>query len=181
MHRINLLMESSKDNVSTMSSDRLKRNTKAIPLDIILQQLDRADCNVKSHPVYIVTDDPQHIQDEINRFPKARGGITLPNECHRMYFIISSAKSIPHLNRTGTSCSVLHQINIAEIADAMILAKSDMFVGEPNSSFGSLVRVFRTAVNNSPGRSQAGPVLVRNVKLASGATYLGPQALLLAQ
>lgn len=177
-----LSMELLEDDASAMPSDLVEREGKNLPLDMILRQWERTDCNVKSHPVYIVPDDPQQIRKEINRLPKGRGGVTLPNGCHRLYFIVSPAKSIPHPDENGTNyCSVLHQVNIAEIADVMILARSDTFVGELNSSFGSLVRVFRTAVNNFPGRSQDGPVLVRNAKVAFGAIYAGPQAMLLTQ
>jgi len=182
VHRGDRLQKESREAVSSMPSKEFeieeKRPLKVIPFQNYLQPWDSTDCNGKAHLVYIATDDPRRIQEEIDRLPKGSGGDTIVKECQKLNFIFSPVKSIHLLDEDAKNdCFELHRFNIAAIADLMILAKSDTFVGEFNSNFGRLVRIFRTAVNNFPGRRQEGPVLVRNIQVASGTIYPGPQGM----
>lgn len=55
--------------------------------------------------VYIATDDPVTVRKEIEELPKAKGGNTIADNCHRLRFIFSPAaqedETVYHLNSKG--------------------------------------------------------------------------------
>ncbi|KAL7483010.1 hypothetical protein ACHAW6_008654 [Cyclotella cf. meneghiniana] len=105
--------------------------------------------------VYVATDDPSTVQKEIDLLPKAKGGNTIADNCHRLRFIFSpaahEATSAFHLNSRGFNddCKERYTRNIQAIADLMILTKSEKLVADFNSNWGSLIRNFRTVLNDN--------------------------------
>lgn len=142
-----------------------------IPFVNYLKVLDGADCHEKSLLVYVATDDPKGIQEEINSLPL--------QECHKMNFILSPVFEPTHGLDVDvkTDCFGRHRLNVALIADLMILSKCDTFVGEFNTNYGRLVRIFRTVVNNFPGNRCDGPILARKTWVSSGGIPPGPPGL----
>lgn len=116
------------------------------PRDLLayFQRLESAGCDNKARPVYVATDDPGWIQDEIDRFFKA-------SECRDVKFILSSINDPLDAADVGTDCSRLHRAKIAAMADLMILARSETYLGGSDySDVDWLVRIFRTEANSSP-------------------------------
>merc|ERR1719223_524598 len=154
-----------------------------IPLSHYLNQLETVECKDEPRLVYIATDDPIEVQNEVNELPKDTSGsyYTLNSEsCHKFQFIFSPASSMEqgfHIDSSPSkgSCEDRYERNIASIADLMILAKSDIFVGEFNSNWGRLVRTFRLKINNSAKiMNGARPVIQREMKVAWGNKKPGP-------
>ena len=93
--------------------------------------------------VYVATDDPTVVRDEIDQFPKARRGWgdIVADNCHRLRFIFSPAahdtKSAYHLNAKGFNddCNLRYKRNIQAIADLMILTKSEKLIADFNSNW----------------------------------------------
>jgi len=168
-----------RDNNDGPVKDGEQQPSEFIPFYNYLKQWDDIKCSNggnQAYPVYIATNDPRRIREEIDRLPKDSGGNTILRECHRLKFIFTPVGETLHLLEKDNAkhpCSELHRANIAAIADLIILAKSDTFVGEFGSSFGRLVRIFRTAVNDFPERSRDGQVLVRNTRFAVGSNSQG--------
>lgn len=186
---------------------------KKIPRDFIPfshyvgQGYHKTPCNADGEPhlVYVATDDPRVVQKELSFFKKNDAGHTVMNDCHKFNFMFGPMpkNDIPsHLNAEGghRNCVHRYQRNIAGIADLLILAKSNLFVGEFNSNWGRLVRVFRMRLNdeliaaNGPeeveGDDSAGsqkirrtaktvvhPVLTKGLKVAWGNRHPGPLGL----
>eukprot|EP01082_Thalassiosira_pseudonana_P001962 g1859.t1 g1859 contig11:215093-216244(+) len=101
--------------------------------------------------VYVATDDPKGLMEEIAMLPKGSGGSTIVAGCHKLKFIFSplaKKDTSLYLNFRGdeSDCAERYTRNIAGIADLMILINSDVFVGEFNSNWGRLVRLFRTSL-----------------------------------
>mmetsp|Transcript_11028 Transcript_11028/g.24264 ORF Transcript_11028/g.24264 Transcript_11028/m.24264 type:complete len:169 (+) Transcript_11028:690-1196(+) len=89
--------------------------------------------------------------EEIAMLPKGSGGSTIVAGCHKLKFIFSplaKKDTSLYLNFRGdeSDCAERYTRNIAGIADLMILINSDVFVGEFNSNWGRLVRLFRTSL-----------------------------------
>jgi len=164
-----------------------------IPFLHYLNQYEEVQCKEDGSPrlVYVATDDPLEVQHEISLLPKDKAGNTV-FRCHRFSFLFS-----PHdpslgfhidTGRPKDDCEERYARNIASIADLMISAKSDVFVGEYNSNWGRLVRMFRlkmndgTGVNGGMGGLNGGtaedvakkPVLERETKIAWGFQHPGP-------
>lgn len=169
-------------------------------------------CNAdgEAHLVYVATDDPRIIKQEITGMKKDDLGFTVMNKCHKFNFVFGPPtkddKSI-HLNSEGghKNCVDRYKRNIAGIADLLILAKSNLFVGEFNSNWGRLVRVFRMRLNDDlftangeiegvdsdeggqPAAAEgekrrraatvAHPVLTKGLKVAWGKIHPGPLGL----
>jgi len=126
-------------------------NRDYIGFDHYLDQLKQSECqpdagDVYTPPraVYVATDDPTEVQQEIDNMKDFN------NDCHKYKFILSPAKDIIqnfHLDdlpeKDHGDCVGRYKRNIACVADMMIAAKSDTFVGEFNSNWGRLVRMFR--------------------------------------
>lgn len=169
-------------------------------------------CNADGEPhlVYVATDDPRIIKQELTGMKKDDLGFTVMNMCHKFNFVFGPPtkddKSI-HLNSEGghKNCVDRYKRNIVGIADLLILTKSNLFVGEFNSNWGRLVRVFRMRLNDDlftanrevegvdsdeeeqlaaegekrrrAARTVAHPVLTRDLKVAWGKTHPGPLGL----
>ena len=113
------------------------------------------------------------------------------NECTKAMFVFSpmteeegnlSLRSF-HLSPCkkklcpNEDCFQRYHRNIASIADLMLLARSQKFVGEFNSNWGRLIRNFRTVLNdNSNPYAATGepPVFVRDTVVAFGPNHPGP-------
>jgi hypothetical protein len=142
--------------------------------------------------VYVATDDPQKVHEEIAQYPVVKGGVSVLNECTKAVFIFSpmteeeghSLRSF-HISPCRKklcpedNCFKRYDRNIAAIADLMILTKSAKFVGEFNSNWGRLIRNFRTVLNdNSNPYAESDedepPVFVRDTVVAFGPNHPGP-------
>lgn len=158
--------------------------TNYIPFTHYLHEFDTLYCRPSTpRIVYVATDDPQEVQREIDALPKDSYGNTMlsTDSCHKFRFIFSSfdhEKSLGFHIDAGKSkdpCEDRYARNIAGIADLMILAKSDVFVGEFNSNWGRLVRTFRLKMNNSAKIvNGARPVIEREMRVAWGFKRPGP-------
>jgi len=103
--------------------------------------------------IYLSTDDPGTIKEEISRLPMGQGGTTIVGGCERVRFVFSphDENESLHLSEGGVGkvdCVKRYERNIHAIADLMILTKSNTFVGEFNSNWGRVVRIFRTQLND---------------------------------
>jgi hypothetical protein len=168
-------------------------------------------CNAdgEAHLVYVATDDPRVIKQELTGMKKDDLGFTVMNQCHKFKFVFGPAQNDEapsHLNSEGghRNCVDRYKRNISGIADLLILAKSNLFVGEFNSNWGRLVRVFRMRLNDElftadgeaegddldQGEQQAEsgkrrrtaktvphPVLTKGLKVAWGKPHPGPLGL----
>lgn len=91
--------------------------------------------------VYVATDDPKTVREEIEMLPKAKGGNTIADNCHRLRFIFSPAaqedETVYHLNSHGVrdDCNERYIRNIQAIADLMILSKSEKLIADFNSNW----------------------------------------------
>lgn len=168
----------------------------------IEQAWDREQCPKKSNGkfkktrrpkriIYVATDDPKTVREEIAQYPTVKGGVTVLNECTKAKFVFSpmteeegklSLRSF-HLSPCkkklcpNEDCFQRYHRNIAGIADLMLLARSQKFVGEFNSNWGRLIRNFRTVLNdNSNPYAVTGepPVFVRDTVVAFGPKHPGP-------
>ena len=124
----------------------------------------------KAHLVYIATDDPEQVQQEINQLPQDEAGFTIIHECHKFKFFFSPKVDMSEKGELIYDCSMStgafesgfriqngaspkngcadrYVRTIASIGDLMLVAKSDLFVGEFNSNWGRLVRIFRMQMN----------------------------------
>ncbi|KAL3805392.1 hypothetical protein HJC23_009099 [Cyclotella cryptica] len=168
----------------------------------IEQAWDGSDCPTKANGkkkrtrrpkriVYIATDDPKTVRQEIQQYPHVRGGVTVLNECTKALFVFSplSEEHSPsksfHISPCrrkicgDDDCFKRYHRNIAAIADLMILTKSAKFVGEFNSNWGRLIRSFRTVLNENSDifgneKEDEPPVLVRDTVIAFGPNHPGP-------
>ncbi|KAL7545589.1 hypothetical protein ACHAWF_008939 [Thalassiosira exigua] len=120
--------------------------------------------------IYLATDDPDTVKEEIKRLPRGLGGTTivggvfqscsqhcissyLHSQCfQRVKFVLSpdAHHGSFHLSEGGvkSDCVERYKRNIHSIADLMILTKSNTFVGEFNSNWGRIVRIFRAQLND---------------------------------
>ena len=73
-------------------------------------------------------------------------------------------------------CEEQYLCNMASIAEVMILAKSDMFLGKFNSNWGRLVRIFWLNMMSSDDSLIIGarPVLLKEITIAWGHMYSCP-------
>jgi hypothetical protein len=130
-------------------------STASRPLDLLayFQRLESTGCNEdRVRPVYIATDDPGWIQDEIDRFLGSY-------ECRDSKFILGSSVVDPiDVADVGrTDCSRLHRAKVSAMAELMILAKSETYLGgSDRSDVDWLVRVFRATVDITPDTTHAG-------------------------
>mmetsp|Transcript_30262 Transcript_30262/g.54800 ORF Transcript_30262/g.54800 Transcript_30262/m.54800 type:complete len:575 (-) Transcript_30262:99-1823(-) len=102
--------------------------------------------------IYLATDDMRAVTKEISKLPRGQGGTTIVGGCERVHFVFSpdAHHGSFHLSEGGVKvdCVQRYKRNIHSIADLMILTKSNTFVGEFNSNWGRLVRIFRTQLND---------------------------------
>ena len=108
---------------STANSNKRPRE-----LLIYFQQLERVQCKISnSNVVYIATDDPSWVQDEIDIFLRGSS----PN-CRNVQFILSNNNNndVSAMIKQGDDyCTQLHREKVNVMADLMILAKSETYVG----------------------------------------------------
>ena len=124
------------------------------PRDLLayFQRLESDGCGAQ--PVYIATDDPGWVQDEIDRFLGA-------SDCRNVRFILGRVDDDPAgddaiADAGKADCSRLHRAKIATFADLMILSKSETYLGGSDySDVDWLVRIFRTSVNSPPDTMHA--------------------------
>ena len=159
-----------------------------IPFRYYLTQFDESvACRPTPRIVYVATDDVLEVKNEVNDLPKDSEGNTIltygaggEQSCHKFHFIFS--RFYPGLGlhiSTGPmkgSCEDRYARNIASIADLMILAKSDVLVGEYNSNWGRLIRLFRLRISDRVKiENGARPVTQRGQMLiAIGRKHPGP-------
>jgi hypothetical protein len=125
--------------------------------------------------IYVATDDPATVQQEISQLPKSELGYTILNDCQHAFFVFSPAANVtnefhmtPCKNYKGTckedDCSKRYDRTIAAMADLMILTRANKFVGEYNSNWGRLVRGFRVIFSPSyNGVLDVSPVMIHEV------------------
>ena len=149
-----------------------------IPLSHYLSHFQGEECDYRL--VYVATDDPAEVRREIDALPKDHTGRVLA-ACQRFRLLLAPPGRNASLGfhiRTGAAkgdCDDRYERNVAAIADLMILAKSDLFVGEFNSNWGRLVRTFRLYMNNDANLvAGARPVLERRMKVAWGPRQQSP-------
>ena len=132
---------------------------------------DDGDLEVMKHNVYIATDDPIVVRQEIDALANHIDANTiLWNDCHELTFYFNPTDSNAfHLNGDGEdgfdktkenatekdSCFARYHRNIASIADMMILSKSRIFIGEYNSNWGRVIRTMRVRLNDNHGRKNS--------------------------
>ena len=150
-----------------------------IPFQNYLKRWERHDCSDKARIIYIASDDPSCIKEEISKFPVGEAGnLILPgvDECHGLRFYLREDSSSTEFMKKGsaTDCSIQYRRTISSVAELMILSKSSTFIGEYGSGFGRLVRTFRASLNDIPGKEEDGPVLVRDTRIVWGKSHPGP-------
>ncbi|KAL7554329.1 hypothetical protein ACHAWF_017769 [Thalassiosira exigua] len=156
-----------------------------IPFAHYLTQLDASECGDGPQTdaprlVYVATDDPIEIRSEIDALPKDENNNTvLEDGCTKFQFFIGKFKISANSQGTGfhiqdgpanADCFGRYRRNIASISDMMIAAKSDTFVGEYDSSWGRLVRIFRMQLHDETegDGAAAAPVKMRDMRIAWG-------------
>ncbi|KAL7496956.1 hypothetical protein ACHAWT_008816 [Skeletonema menzelii] len=150
-----------------------------IPFQEYLKMWERHDCSDKARIIYIASDDPGQMKEEISNYPVGEAGnLVLPgvDECHGLSFYLREDSTSTEFMKKGSTsdCSIQYRRTISSVADLIILSKSSTFIGEFGSGFGRLVRTFRAALNDFPGREEEGPVLVRDTRVVWGKSHPGP-------
>lgn len=159
-----------------------------IPFSHYLSQFDEIECNTdEARIVYVATDDPTEVQREIANLPKDEdGNTTVKDGCHKFKFMFHPVMQCGltfHLDggQDRSGCGCRYQRNIASIADMMIAAKSDTFVGEFNSNWGRLVRIFRMKLevvnDDSDGDGSHVAAVERRMGVAWGGEHPPPPGL----
>lgn len=153
-------------------TDESNLPTDYIPFVHYLEQWDNSDaCRINArggeqpikHNVYIATDDPVTVRQEIANLPNhITPNTVIWNECHQLTFYFNPTDSQAfHLNGDGEkgfypnhkdaaereNCFTRYQRNIVGIADMMVLSKATTFIGEYNSNWGRVIRTLRVRLN----------------------------------
>ena len=124
---------------------------------------DQGVVEVKKHNVYIATDDPIVVKQEIAdlKAQHLNDNTILWNNCFELTFYFNPTDaSAFHLNGDGEhgfdtaedvddSCFARYHRNIASIADMIILSKARTFIGEFNSNWGRLIRTVRVRLDKN--------------------------------
>ncbi|KAL7543907.1 hypothetical protein ACHAXR_013310 [Thalassiosira sp. AJA248-18] len=172
--------------MSLFSSENQEGNhLRYIPFTHFLSHFD-SECNVSgglqaaaaaTRLIYVATDNPVQVQREIDHLPHDDDGNTI-HGCHKFQFILSHVKKRGgssgtkfhlHSGPDDGACFTRYLRNIASIADMMIAAKSDTVVGEFNTNWGRLVRIFRMQFNDvDESNSDESLVVERDMKIAWG-------------
>jgi hypothetical protein len=109
---------------------------------------------VMKHHVYVATDDPTVVRQEIENLPNHVNGnpyIILWHTCHEIKFHFSPAISEPtfHINGgAGDTCFDRYHRNILSMVDMMIILKAKTIIVEYNSNWGRLIRNLRVRLND---------------------------------
>lgn len=122
------ILSGEKEEATTTSNKRPRE------LLTYFQQLEHIQCKIgnsrkegSSNVVYIATDDPSWVQDEIDIFLRGSS----PN-CRNVQFILSNNNNndVSAMIKQGDDyCTQLHREKVNVMADLMILAKSKTYVG----------------------------------------------------
>lgn len=161
-------------------------NMNYIPFVAYLDQWDGSDkcqrnrwgkIQIQQHNVYVATDDPVVVKQEVAALPNhVSKNTVLWNECYELTFYFSPADFHSfHLNGhhggeeeevyndeggerergedevKKDNCFARYDRNIVSIADMAIAAKARTFIGEYNSNWGRLIRTMRVRLNKSSG------------------------------
>lgn len=157
-----------------------------IPFEHYLRQFDESPCEDGPRLTYVATDDPEVVMKEVEDLPKdEEGNSVMYNSvddkgglCHRRFkFVFGQVLEDYHIDsgKAKGDCDERYRRAIAGVADLMILARSNVFVGEFNSNWGRLVRTFRLKMNDSSKiMNGARPVLQREMRVAWGNRRPGP-------
>jgi len=160
-----------------------------IPLLHYMSQYHDVKCSKSIREIFIATDDPTEVEREITELGPKRGDAVVFNNCHNIHFTVSKVKKM-----LGESdCAAQYAKTIASISDFIVARTADTFVGEFNSDWGKLIRLFRLVLNEEGGvlsnmgklgpahrlvlsqRKSAGadpsPVLSKDTKVAWGPTW----------
>jgi len=197
--RVNLPLDVSYDVIHVRRGDKLEEEFKPhvhgywksqgvrkhhpnyIPFAQYLTTYDDVECNEEARLVYVSTDDPQKVQDEINALPKDGSGNTITsNGCHKFHFIFSQNENFLdgfHIDGPANDdCEGRYARNIASVADLMLAAKADRYVGEVVSNWGRLVRIFRMKLNDDGVAEDGGSsnAVVKEMRAAFGHDQLPP-------
>ena len=169
-------------------TDMTQLPTDYIPFDHYLQQFNE-ECKgeqVMTHNVYIATDDPITVRQEIEALDDVKhinANTILWKGCHQLTFYFNPTHdSAFHLNGDGEhgfinkeegeddTCLARYQRNIVSVADMMILSKAKTFIGEYNSNWGRVIRALRVRLNdNDEGSSlAAGHTKTLDIRVAWG-------------
>jgi len=135
-----------------------------IPLLHYMRHYHDVKCSGDLRRVYIATDDPVTVRREVDELGPETGHGVLFNNCHNIKFTVSKVKKI----LGSSACAARYARTVADISDFIVVRTADTFVGEFNSDWGKLIRLFRLALNWEVGvighRGMLGPAQ----KLAMG-------------
>ncbi len=167
------LVEEARDEVVKFWTDQGHADVNNLPTDYVpfrqyLAQWDGPEtCPIDDggrrmivrHNVYIATDDPVVVRNEIAELPNRVGpNAVLWNECHELTFYFNPTDTDAyHLNGSGEggfsdvsrmdNCFERYRRNIVSIADMFLLCRARTFIGEYNSNWGRLIREMRVRLN----------------------------------
>ena len=114
--------------------------TNYVPFAHYMEKLED-DKNITT--VYVATDDPTTVKQEIANFSNTRGYTFVMNP--------DNASSTGHI-QTGVDCQERYSKTVAAITDLMILGGAEILVGEFSSNWGRFLRTWRTSfVNDTVG------------------------------
>ena len=108
------------------------------------------------HHVYVATDDPYVVQQEIKELPHHVGNDPLTimwNTCHeiKFYFTPENNSSSFHISDKGkkASCFDRYHRNIVSMVDFFILTKAKTVIVEYNSNWGRIIYTSRVRMNTT--------------------------------
>lgn len=110
-----------------------------IPFSFYMEQVKDV---VAIKTVYVATDDPATVKQEIANLTNVKGRTFIMNP--------DTASSTGHVKQ-GHDCEERYLKTVAAVTDLEILSKADVFVGEYSSNWGRFVRTLRTTFVNGTG------------------------------
>ena len=113
-----------------------------IPFSFYMEQLKKNGGDQGIKTIYVATDDPLVVKQEIANLTNSQG--------YRFIMNPDDASSTGHI-QTGHDCQERYRKTIAAVTDLMVLSKANIFVGEYNSNWRRLVRTWRTSFDNNIG------------------------------
>jgi len=118
-----------------------------IPLLHYIRYYHDMKCSENIREIFIATDDPTDVEKEITELGPKRGHAIDFNNCHKIHFTVSKVEKI-----FGESdCVAQYAKTIGSISDFIVARTADTFVGEFNSDWGKLIRLFRLVLNEEGG------------------------------
>jgi len=114
--------------------------TNYIPFSFYLEQLKEENQSLDTTTVYVATDDPATVKQEIANLTSTQRGhynfVMNPDE---------AATTGHHVHSVDGDCSERYNKTVAAVADLTILSQARTFVGDFSSNWGRLVRTMRTS------------------------------------